>query len=320
MTFIDSVKIKDTNNNIVDTHIDADGGYHLGTALIQSIYTSTNNSTTANLASDATFTGSADETFGINGIQLFHASNENCTIYIDQSIDDSFPDATTITDSFTCLADTPCSRTFISVAPYYRLRVTNNGSSTTTSLACYTGMTPVINPLPRALTEDDRLKTETTITGRHNGERHAWINPTNEQAISPVYRMVGTNFDGTTKDTNFWTDGSLLSGSVTQAGGEIDLHTNTTPSASAKYTSVRKGRFVAGSAMLVEGGLNFKTAYTANNIRRFGAYTTTDIVNTPVDGFYFELDNTTFSVNSRANSGSVSSISSSGFNGSLGKT
>ena len=57
-------------------------------------------------------------------------------------------------------------------------------------------------------------------------------------------------------------------------------------------------------------GCNFKTAYTANNIRRCGAYTTQATINTPVDGFYFELDNATFSVNSRANSGTVSSVAS----------
>ena len=36
----------------------------------QDITTSTNNSTEVNLASSATFTGTADETLGINGIQM----------------------------------------------------------------------------------------------------------------------------------------------------------------------------------------------------------------------------------------------------------
>ena len=86
-----NAKIIDDSNNPIDSHQDADGGYHLGASIIQSIITSTKNSTTTNLASGATFTGTADETFGINGIQVFHASDQDCTIYIDQSIDDSFP-------------------------------------------------------------------------------------------------------------------------------------------------------------------------------------------------------------------------------------
>ena len=164
---------------------------------------------------------------------------------------------------------------------------------------------------------------KTVITGQENITRHVWVNPTNEIATSPVYRVVGTNFDGSNKDTNFWTDGSLLSGSVTQGGGEIELNTNTagaTAASSAKYTSVRKARFVAGSAQLFQGGFNFVTAATANNIRRVGAYTTTATINTPVDGFYFELNNATFSVNSRAAAGAVNSVSSGSFNGNIGTT
>jgi len=170
---------------------------------------------------------------------------------------------------------------------------------------------------------DYHLGVAATLVGQQNEERHAWINPTNEQAVSSVYRMVGSNFDGATKDTKFWTDGSLLDGRVTQAGGEIDLRTNeggATALSSAKYTSANKSRFVAGSAQLFNGGFNFKTVYTANNIRRVGAYTTTAAVNTPVDGFYFELSNTAFSVNSRANGGAVSSVASGAFNGNMGAT
>jgi len=205
---------------------------------------------------------------------------------------------------------------------YWRLRVVNEGLATTTFFRVSGMLCPIAVPLPSSLSSDRRLQVETTITGRINTERYSWINPTNEQATSPVYRMVGTTFDGTTLDTNFWTDGSLLDGSIVQTGSDIKLHTDAvaggTPASSAKYTSVRKARFVAGSAMLFAGGFNFKTAYTANNIRRVGVYTTQATINSPVDGFYFELSNASFSVNSRANSGIVSSIASGSFNGELG--
>ena len=309
-------QIVDASGNVITSSADADGAYYLGTAVIQNIITSTGSSTTTNLASGATFTGTAEETFGINGIQVFHAADQNCTIYIDQSIDNTFPATSTITDSFPCLADTPCSRTFTSVSPYYRMRVKNNGASTTTSLSTFTGMTPIINPLPRALTEDGRLMGESTLVGRENTERHVWVSPTNELASSPVYRMVGTSFTGSTKDPNFWTDGSLRDGTVTQDGGEVELETNTTANGLALYQSVRKSRFVAGSAQYFNGGFNFVTAGTADNTRRIGAYTLDGSLDVE-DGFYFQLAGTTFSIG-YARAGTPTLVNSGSFNGNYG--
>lgn len=279
-------------------------------SILQDITTSTNNSTETNLAAAATFTGTADETLGISGIQVFHTADQDCTVYIDQSIDSSFTTATeTVIDSFDCLANTACTRTFISVAPYYRMRVTNNGASTTGNIASYTGMTPVINPLPRALTDDDRLKVESTISGRENTSRHVWVNPTNELAISPVYRLVGTSFDNTTKDTNFWTE-TVVNGSVTQAGGAVTLLTSAAINSSAKYVSVRTARFVPGSAQLFTAGMAMTVAPEAGNTRRIGCYNTTD-------GFYMEVAGTTFSVGYRKAS-SDTLVSSGSFNGNYG--
>ena len=311
------VTIQDSSGNSINAVTNAEGNYHLRVSAIQSIITSTGNSTTDNLTAGSTFEGTAEETYGISAIQTYLFCDQNCTFYVDQGVDGTNWD---IIDEITCLANNAITRIIYSVAPYFRIRITNNGSSTTSILRAAAGMTPIITPLPRALTDDQRLKVETTITGRHNTERHAWINPTNEQAVSPVYRMVGTNFDGDTKDTNFWTElvDAGTDGTVTQGGGEIEMKTSATATGWAKYTSVRKSRFVAGSAQLFSGAFNFKTAATADNIRRVGVYTTTDTVNTPVDGFYFELNNATFSVNSRADGGTVSSVASGSFNGEYG--
>ena len=303
-------QIVDSSGNIIDSHPDADGGYHSGAAIIQTIITSTGNSTTTNLASGATFTGTAEETFGVNGIQLFHAADQDCTIYIDQCIDTDFNSNDTITDSFECLANTPCSRTFTSVSPYYRLRVTNDGASTTTSLSSYTGMTPVINPLPRALSEDGRLSVESTLIGQQNTDRHVWVTPTNALNIVDTVRLVGTNFDGTTKDTNFWTETVTGTGSVTQSGGEIEIATGTTANSTAQYDSVRRARFVVSSPLQFQAVAKFVTAGTTNNVRRIGAYNDTD-------GFFFQLNGTTFSIGYRKAS-SDTLVNSGSFNGNYG--
>lgn len=280
----------------------------LHVSAVQNIITSSNNSTTTNLDSLETFTGSTEETFGVNGIQLFHSADQDCVIYIDQSLDNTFSDGV-LTDSFTCLANEACSRTFISGAPYYRARVTNIGLSATTFISFATGMTPIISPLPRSLSEDDRLKSESTLSGKENTERHVWVSPTNSLSTNTTVRLVGTNFDGATKDTNFWTEAVVGSGVVTQSG-EIQLNTGITANSSASYTSKRKGRFVVGSAMQFTGAFKFVTEGTANNIRRCGAYLDTD-------GFFFQLNGTTFSVGTRKAS-SDTLVSSGSFNGNIG--
>lgn len=300
----------DIDGNAIATHLSSDGGYHLATAIMQDIQTSTNNSTTTNLASGATFTGTAEEAFGINGIQLFHAADRICTIYLDQSLDNTFADPNeTVTDSFDCLADSPCTRVFVSVAPYFRVRVTNIDTTITTSLSTAVGMTPVITPLPRALTDDDRLKCEATITGRENTNRHLWVSPTNAISVDQEVRLVGTNFDGTTKDPNFWAETVTGTGAVTQTG-EIKLTTGVTANSTSQYDSVRRARFVVGAALLFTGAYKFNDALVTDNIRRCGAYDDDE-------GFFFELDGSTFSVGSRKVTADTL-ISSGSFNGNYG--
>jgi len=303
-TLLDSV------GNSIASFQDAGGNYHLASAMIQNILTSSGNTTTTNLTAGTTFTGVAEEAFGISGIQVFHSADQDCIIYVDQSVDNTFADTTqTIIDSFECLANLPCTRTYTSVAPYFRLRITNTGSSATTKILSAAGMTPIINPLPRSLTEDGRLVCENTIVGQQNTERHVWVTPTNSMSVESPVRLVGTNFDGAVKDTNFWTEAVTGTGSVTQSG-EIQLDTGITANSTASYTSVRKARFVVGAALKFQGLFKFVTAGTTDNVRRCGAYETTD-------GFFFQLDGTVFSIGYRKTS-SDTLVSSGSFNGNYG--
>ncbi|MCK5849066.1 MAG: hypothetical protein KAH01_07730 [Caldisericia bacterium] len=272
----------------------------------QSILSSTDNSTTTNLASSATFTGTAEETFGINGIQVYHYSDQPCTIYLDQSLDGTNWD---VVDQFACLASTAYTETLISVAPYYRARVTNTGSLTTTVMRFATGMTPIINPLPRTLTEDARLKTETTLVGKENTGRHVFVSPTNTLNVNSNTRLIGTNFDGSTKDPNFWTETVTGTGSVAQAG-KITLATGVTANSTAQYETVRRARFVVGYALRFLGLYCWTTVGETDNVRRCGAYDTND-------GWFFQLDGSTFSIGIR--SATVDTLVNSGsFNGNKG--
>jgi hypothetical protein len=123
--------------------------------------------------------------------------------------------------------------------------------------------------------------------------------------------LVGTNFDGTTKDTNFWTETVTGSGSVTQ-DGEIKLETGATANSTAKYESVRRARFVVGSSLVFTGAFKFNDADETDNVRRCGAYDAND-------GFFFQLDGSTLSVGSRKST-SDTLVSSGSFNGEYGLT
>ena len=277
-------------------------------AITQDVQVDDNNSSVVNLAAGATFSGVASSTLGVVGLQWSLYTTQNCTVYIDQS-----PDGTNwdISDSFDYIySEGGDGGTVQALNSYWRIRVTNNGLISTTAFRLQGILCPIADPLPRTLSRNGNLQTETSLRGAQNPSRHVWVNPTNELAVSPVYRLVGTNFDGSTKDTNFWTDNSTVSGTVTQDGGEVELETGTGLNSRAIYKSVREARFVTGSAMYFAGGFNYKTAATSGNVRRLGAYDDNN-------GFFMQLSGTTFSVGSRKST--VDSLVSAGsFNGYMG--
>lgn len=154
------------------------------------------------------------------------------------------------------------------------------------------------------------LGVATTINGNQNPERNAWVTPLNALAIAPDYRLVGTSFSGTVKDTNFWTETVANGGTVTRPGGYVILQTNTTADATVLYETVAKGRFVSGYPNMFTALPNWETAGTTDNVRRVGCYTSTD-------GFFVQLDGTTFSVGTRkAGSDTLTTT----FNGNMGTT
>ena len=227
-------------------------------SLIQNVKVDTNNSSTTNLVNgnSYTFTGTGTSTLGVVGLQWSLKTDQNATVYVEESPDNSNWD---ISYSFDYIASKGGrGETVQATQAYWRIRVILTGTTDTTYFRLAGVLCPIATPLPSALSSDGRLLSESTLTGQQNTNRHVWVNPTNELAISPVYRLVGTSFNGSTKDPNFWVDGSLRDGTVTQTNGEIVLETNTTENGLALYQSVRKARFVAGSASLFQGAVKWK--------------------------------------------------------------
>ena len=307
-------QLVDDSGNVVGSHVSVDGDYHLGVQMEQNVVADSNNSSTTNLTStnSYTFTGTGTSTLGVVGLQWSLKTDQNATVYIEES-----PDGTNWDISYPfdyIAAKGGRGETVQATQAYWRIRVVLTGTTDTTYFRLAGILCPIATPLPSDLSHDGRLKTESHISGIE--DRHVWVNPTNELAVSPVYRMIGTSFDGSTKDPNFWTDGSLRDGTVTQSGGEVELDTNTTANGLALYQSVRKARFVAGSAQLFSGAVNWVTAGTADNTRRVGAYTL-DVSLDVEDGFYFQLAGTTFSIG-YARAGTPTLVNSGSFNGNYG--
>ena len=137
--------------NLLDTRAQVTGDV----AVVQNVTASTVNSSTANLLAGATFTGKTESTLGIAGIQCSIKTDQNGTLYVDQSPDGINWD---IVDAYTVLAGTGFATTTQAVNSYYRVRFTNNGGSATTYLRMQTALCPIVEALPRSLNANGNLR------------------------------------------------------------------------------------------------------------------------------------------------------------------
>jgi hypothetical protein len=107
---------------------------------------SLNNTSTSNLAASATFTGAGDDVTEVDVIHVNLFATQPCTILVEQG-----PDGTNwdISDSFSSTANIGFSTSVGAVAKFSRVKVTNNGGSSTTSFRLNTQYSSSISPLPR---------------------------------------------------------------------------------------------------------------------------------------------------------------------------
>lgn len=308
--YVNNPKLSDSSGHQI-TSVASTDGYYLGTAIIQNVRIDPRNSSTTNLdaGNSYTFTGTAVSTLGVVALQVSLKTDKNATVYVDQSPDGYYWD---ISDSFTYYySKGGDSWSVQAVNSYARVRVVLFDSSASTYFRLQFALCPVVDTVARSLSSDGRLKTETTIKDPQTN-RTARVTPLEELKTVELVRLVGTGFDGYTKDGNFWTETVTGSGAVTQSG-QISLTTGATANSTVKYTSSRKGRKVPGTSMEFRAGVRFVTAGTADNKRLVGAYSTDE-------GLFFQLSGTTFSVVARTNGSDANIVSSGSFNGNLGST
>lgn len=286
---------------------------------IQNVRISELNSSTDNLNAypldGYEFVGTGDSTLGVVGIQVSLKTDQNCTVLVEQSPDNMHWDIFDEYDYYASINN--FGVTVQAVNSYVRVVVKNLSTTTaTTYFRLQTALCPIVEAVPRSLTTMGRFKSESTITDNYGFDVES--TPMGElRTITPV-RLVGTTFEGTTVDVNFWTVTNSNGGTSTQACAELSLDTGTTANGSTKVNSVRRARYVSGSSMRLRAQIRLGDTGTTNNIRRWGvAYGPT--MPTIVGGAYFELNGNTFSIVTLRDS--VPTVVSSGsFNGVIGST
>ena len=274
----------------------------------QNILVNAANSSTTNLASGATFTGTVDLNIFASGIQVLLKSDQNCTVYVDQSGDGTNWDVTDAYDFYAAVGN--FGITVMCVGVYYRVRVTNVGTATTTYFRLQTISVPFVSPLPRSLNVHGELQTVVNAIRDHNGFE-VDVTPQKELMVASHYLLVGGTFTGGVIDTNFWTT-SLGTGGSVAPDGQITISTGTTANNSVSVQSVRTARYVAGLSNEFKCDARMPDNGTANNTRRLGAFTTTD-------GAFFELNGTTFRLATRRAS-TTTYVDNGSFNGHHGAT
>lgn len=136
------------------------GVRYLKVSAIQDVQVSPSNSSTANIASGASFTGVSHSTLGVAAIQVCIFADQNCTIQVRQAQED--PGANwNIIDTWNYTANSTshdAARTFQAMGASTSIVVTNTGGSTTTVFRLTTVMCPDADSLPRGLTQLGNLR------------------------------------------------------------------------------------------------------------------------------------------------------------------
>lgn len=109
----------------------------------------------------------------------------------------------------------------------------------------------------------------------------------------PVSRLIGDVFFGTTIDTERWdTSSTINSATVNISSAMLQLSSGTNTAGSAVIRSVPCSYFQSGTTQYFQGFIRLGDTGAASSRRRWGAFDASD-------GYFFELNGTTFNIVSR---------------------
>ena len=304
---------------IVGTAVDGTGVKHVpvagdGSLMInQNLTVDVLNSTTANLAAGATFTGPAVPDLNYTHIQYSVKADQDLSIFVDQSPDGVNWD---ISDTFSFHAPTGNGNTIQLVNSYYRFRVTNTSATATTFLRLQVIPIPFQTALPRSWDNEGHLQTHGYgFTDAYNIDQH--LAPNGEVVAIPLYKLVGDIFTGNVLDSNFWTATLGTGGSTVAAGGQLTISTGTTANNSTEVTSVRTARYSGLAPNKFRTVVQLPDTGVVNNMRHWGVGTPSGAL--LANGATFKMNGTAFELDTYR-SGVESPIANGTFNGQYGRT
>ena len=259
------------------------------------------------LAAGAIYSGCPVSTLGVAGIQVSLFTDQNSTVYVEQSPDSLNWDISDQYNYHTSVNN--FGVTVQAINSYYRVRVKNEGLSAATAFRLQSVLCPIVESVPRSLTLEGNLKTAI----RRIEDRYGFAvenTPNDEMRVITPYRLVGATFSGSVIDSVFWTSGSG-SGSIVATSAQVILTSSSYVLGNQSLQTVRSGRYIGGSSNRARMIVRLPDTGSASNIRRWGVFTTTD-------GAFFELNGTTLKTVTRK-TGVDLATSSGSFNGDMGK-
>lgn len=158
--------------------------------------------------------------------------------------------------------------------------------------------------------------------GQENKE--VQVSPIKELRVVMGHRLVGSTFNNGFFDYNFWSSGTVTSGTISVSSGSLTLYASSSTTGAIDGASIvqslRTARFVSGSANEYRAVIRISTNIptTGTNDMRWGLSDATGIsTNTPVvNGFYFRYANGAFYVGSRL-AGTEMNVATTSFNGTV---
>ncbi len=260
----------------------------------QEVIVDPGNSSSANIAAGATFTGVGADTLGVNAIQVSLYTTQNCTVRIDQSPDNINWDLTDTYNYYASIGN--FGLTVQAISSYVRIRVTNTGTLTTTSLRLQTVLCPIVEAVPRSLDLDGNFK----VAQKSTIDRFGFLGsntPQGNTRVADVYRLVGAQFDGTgAVDPNFWlATPAVAGGTATLGNAQVVLATTVNAASGIQLNSTRRARYVSGVSLKFRTVLTHSNTGVADNTRTWGVAFGA-VMPTITDGAFFELLGTTFNL------------------------
>lgn len=272
---------------------------------------------TANINAGATFTSGWSSTLNVAGIQVNIFATQNCTIFVDQSSDGVNTDLTDTYNYIATFGGSPQGNSWTTqaTAAFVQVRVKNVGPIATTTLRMQTALCPIVDAVPRALSDRGNLKVACYEMESPGFDKTAIITPMQALKVTEANRLAGASFSeaGPNVEPAYWATTPVGTGTAVVGTGQVVLSTGITSASSILVASQRIARYIGSSSNTFRGVVR-APAVTGVNTRRWGAF---DVNN----GFFFEQDSALgFSIVARKATSDANKVTTGAFNGELGTT